>query len=152
MKNQKLILDQTDSKIKSFITVKKVIAPSSGWVHAIRLSLGMSLKQLGRRMNMTAQSVKEIEEREKAGTISVNVLRQFGTSLNMKFIYGFIPQRGSLTEMIEHRAYEMAKEIVLRTSVNMSLEEQKNTEKRLRKAIDEKALEIQQEMPKYLWD
>ena len=29
-------------------------------------------------MNITAQSVKEIEEREKAGTISINVLRQFG--------------------------------------------------------------------------
>lgn len=152
MKTQKLILDQTDSKIKSFVTVKKVISPSSGWVHAIRLSLGMSLKQLGRRMNITAQSVKEIEEREKAGTISINVLRQFGKSLNMKFIYGFIPEKESISEMVKQRALEIAKEIVLRTSVNMSLEEQKNSEKRLRKAIKEKALEIQQEMPKYLWD
>jgi predicted DNA-binding mobile mystery protein A len=152
MKTQKLILDQTDSKIKSFVTVKKVIRPSSGWVHAIRLSLGMSLKQLGRRMNITAQSVKEIEEREKAGTISINVLRQFGKSLNMKFIYGFIPEKESISEMVKQRALEIAKEIVLRTSVNMSLEEQKNSEKRLRKAIKEKALEIQQKMPKYLWD
>jgi predicted DNA-binding mobile mystery protein A len=152
MKTQKLILDQTDSKIKSFLTVKKVIIPSSGWVHAIRLSLGMSLKQLGKRMNITAQSAKEIEEREKAGTISINVLRQFGKSLNMKFIYGFIPEKESISEMVKQRALEIAKEIVLRTSVNMSLEEQKNSEKRLRKAIKEKALEIQQEMPKYLWD
>lgn len=152
MKNQKLILDQTDSKIKSFVVVKKVIIPSSGWVHAIRLSLGMSLKQLGRRMNITAQSIKEIEEREKAGTISINVLRQFGKSLNMKFIYGFIPEKESISEMVKQRALEIAKEIVMRTSVNMSLEEQKNSERRLRKAMKEKALEIQQEMPKYLWD
>jgi predicted DNA-binding mobile mystery protein A len=152
MKTQKLILDQTDSKIKSFVTVKKVIIPSSGWVHAIRLSLGMSLKQLGRRMNITAQSVKEIEEREKAGTISINVLRQFGKSLNLKFIYGFIPEKESISEIVKQRALEIAKEIVLRTSVNMSLEDQKNSEKRLRKAIKEKAFEIQQEMPKYLWD
>jgi predicted DNA-binding mobile mystery protein A len=152
MKTQKLILDQTDSKIKSFVTVKKVIIPSSGWVHAIRLSLGMSLKQLGRRMNITAQSVKEIEERERAGTISINGLRQFGKSLNLKFIYGFIPEKESISEMIKQRALEIAKEIVLRTSVNMSLEDQKISEKRLRKAIKEKALEIQQEMPKYLWD
>jgi predicted DNA-binding mobile mystery protein A len=129
-----------------------VIIPSSGWVNAIRLSLGMSLKQLGRRMNITSQSIKEIEEREKAGTISINVLRQFGASLKMKFIYGFIPEKGNLTEMIKQRALEMAKEIVMRTSVNMSLEEQKNSEKRLRKAIKEKTLEIQREMPKYLWD
>jgi len=152
MKNKKLILDQTDNKIRSFFAVKEVIIPSAGWVHAIRLSLGMSLKQLGKRMNITAQSVKEIEEREKAGTISINVLRQFGASLNLKFVYGFIPENGSLAEIIEHRALDMAKEIVMRVSVNMSLEEQKNSEKRLRKAIKEKALEIQQEMPKYLWD
>ena len=101
MKSQKLILDQIDSKIKSIVVVKKVTIPSTGWVHAIRLSLGMSLKQLGRRMNITAQSVKEI---------------------------------------------------VMRTSVNMSLEEQKNSERRIRKAIKEKALEIQRGMPKYLWD
>jgi predicted DNA-binding mobile mystery protein A len=129
-----------------------VIIPSSGWVHAIRLSLGMSLKQLGRRMNITAQSVKEIEERERAGTISINVLRQFGKSLNMKFIYGFIPEKESISEMVKQRALEIAKEIVLRTSVNMSLEDQKNSEKRLKKAIKEKALEIQQAVPKYLWD
>ena len=54
--------------------------------------------------------------------------------------------------MVKQRALEIAKEIVLRTSVSVVLEEQKNTEKRLRKAIKEKALEIQQEMPKYLWD
>jgi|SRR4030042_2396525 len=152
MKSQTLILDQTDSKIKSFVAVKKVIIPSAGWVHVIRLSMGMSLKQLGKRMNITAQSVKEIEEREKAGTISINVLRQFGASLTMKFVYGFIPEKESISEMIKQRALEIAKEIVMRTSVNMSLEEQKNSEKRLRKAIKEKALEIQQEMPKYLWD
>jgi len=152
MKSQKLILDQTDNKIKSFVTVRKIIIPSAGWVHSIRLSMGMSLKQLGKRMNITAQSVKEIEEREKAGTISINVLRQFGASLNMKFVYGFIPEKESITEMIKQRALEIAKEIVMRTSVNMSLEEQKNSERRLRKAIQEKAMEIQQEMPKYLWD
>ena len=54
--------------------------------------------------------------------------------------------------MIEQRAREIAKEIVLRTSVNMSLEDQKNSEIWLINAIKEKALEIQQEMPKYLWD
>jgi len=70
----------------------------------------------------------------------------------LKFIYGFIPEKESISEMVKQRALEIAKEIVLRTSVNMSLEDQKNSEKRLRKAIKEKTLEIQQEMPKYLWD
>jgi sensor domain CHASE-containing protein len=70
----------------------------------------------------------------------------------MKFIYGFIPEKESISEMVKQRALEIAKEIVLRTSVNMSLEDQKNSEKRLKKAIKEKALEIQQAVPKYLWD
>jgi len=103
-------------------------------------------------LNITAQSVKEIEEREKTGTISLKVLRQVGQVLNMKLVYGFIPKNKTVEKMIEDRAYEMAKEIVLRTSANMRLEDQENTEERILEAIKEKSLELKQEIPKYLWD
>jgi hypothetical protein len=45
-----------------------------------------------------------------------------------------------------------ASEIVKRTSTSMTLEDQGNSESRLRKAILEKAAEIKYEMPRYLWD
>lgn len=152
MKRQRLILEQTDKKINFLKKVDGLVMPSMGWVYSIRLALGMSLRQLGNKLNITPQSVKEIEEREKNGTVSLKVLKQFGQALNLKLVYGFIPINGSLEEMIEKRAYDLAKEIVNRTSISMKLEDQENNPKRVQKAIKEKTDELKLEMPKYLWD
>jgi predicted DNA-binding mobile mystery protein A len=152
MKTQRLILEQIDRKVFLLKKAEYMSVPSSGWVSALRQALGMSLRQLGKRMGITPQSVKEIEEREKSGTISINVLKQVGNSLGLKLIYGFIPEEKSLEEMIEKRAMELAREIVSRTSVSMRLEDQGNSSKRIKKAIAEKAEEIKLEMPKYIWD
>ena len=152
MKKQKLILDQVDRKIREIKLNESFLMPEEGWIYSIRHALGMSLRQLGKKLKITPQSVKEIEIREKNGTVSLNVLRQVGSCLDMKLVYVFIPRTGSLEKMIEKRAFEIAREIVQRTSTSMTLEDQGNSERRLRKAILEKATEIQQEMPRYLWD
>lgn len=152
MNTQKLILDQVDSNIRILKRSQNVIIPHTGWIFSIRKALNMSLRQLGNRMGITAQSVKEIEEREKAGTISIKVLKQTASALNMKFIYGYIPENESLKNMIEERAYELAKEIVLRTSNNMKLEDQENSQARINKSLNEKTEEIIAKMPRYLWD
>ena len=112
----------------------------------------MSLRQLGKRLNITPQSVKEIEEREKQGTISIKVLKQVATALDMKFVYGFIPNDKTLEKMIEKRAAELARKIVLRTSTQMNLEDQKISDERLNKAIKEKTEELKNGTPKILWD
>lgn len=152
MKKQKLILDQLDRKILQMNIPDSFVVPPAGWINSIRQALGMTLRQLGNKLKITAQSVKEIENREKNGSVSLNVLRQVGSSLDMKLVYGFIPKTGSLEQMIENRALEIARDIVRRTSASMTLEEQGNSENRLQKAILEKAAEIKQEMPKYIWD
>ncbi len=152
MKKQKLILDQVDKRIQEIMLLDSFVIPHEGWLYSIRNALGMSLRQLGKRLNITAQSAKEIEEREKNGTVSLTVLRQVGAALDMKLVYGYIPRAGSLEKMIENRAKEIAEEIVRRTSASMVLEDQGNTETRLRKAIQEKTAELKHEMPRYLWD
>lgn len=40
----------------------------------------------------------------------------------------------------------------MRTSHTMKLEDQENREERLQKAIEDRAEQIKQEVPKYLWD
>ena len=70
----------------------------------------------------------------------------------MKFIYGFIPANDSLEKMIEEKANKIAKDIVIKTSNNMKLEDQENSDIRIKKAIDEKTDEIVTKMPRYLWD
>ena len=152
MKKNKILLDQIDNKIINLKSIEDITIPSNGWINAIRSALNMTLNQLGKRLSLPRQNVQAMEERESKGTISLNVLKKFANAMDMKLIYGFIPNEGSLDKIIEKRAYEIAKEIVGRTSVNMNLEDQKNSESRLKKAVKERAEEIKREMPKYLWD
>ena len=152
MNKENLIQEQLDKKILRFRGSEKVAVPPSGWIYAIRKGINMSLRQLGSRLSITPQSVREIEEREKNGTVSLKVLRNVASALDMDFVYGFIPKDRTLKKMIEKRAAELAQEIVERTSINMNLEDQKNTEARLKKSIRAKTEEIIDELPKYLWD
>lgn len=152
MKTKKLIREQLDNKIAKFRDLDDIVLPPQGWIYSIRQGINMSLRQLGQKLSITPQSVKEIEEREKNGTISIKVLRQVAAALNMKFVYGFIPSEITLEGMIEKRAEELARSIVERTSVQMGLEDQKNTPERIEKAIKEKAAEIKNDMSKILWD
>ncbi|TFH38374.1 MAG: mobile mystery protein A [Bacteroidia bacterium] len=152
MKTKRLIREQLDNKIAKFRNLDDIVIPPQGWIYSIRQGINMSLRQLGQRLSITPQSVKEIEEREKNGTISIKVLRQVAAALNMKFVYGFIPSEITLDGMIEKRAEELARSIVERTSIQMGLEDQKNTPERIEKAIKEKAVEIKNNMPKILWD
>jgi predicted DNA-binding mobile mystery protein A len=152
MNERKLIIDQLDQKINRYKNLADEAIPPKGWIYSFRKALNMSLRQLGERLSITPQSVWEIEDREKNGSVTLNVLRQVGQALNMKLVYGFIPEQASLKIMIEDRAKILAKEIVDRTSVSMELEDQKTSDNRLEKAIEEKAQELKTKMPRYLWD
>lgn len=154
MKDNKrlLLIEQLDSKLSCFREVDEVILPSSGWLKSIRTALKMSLRQLGNRMGLSLQSIADMEKREANGTITLNTLKDLARALDMRFVYGFVPNKGSIEQMIEQRAQEIAQEIVGRTHITMTLEDQQNSSERIKKAIAQKTEEIKEEMPKYLWD
>ncbi len=149
---QRLLIEQADRKLAAFRYLDSIVIPEKGWIFTIRIALKMSLRQLGNRLKISPQSVKEIEEREAKGSITLKGLKEAGAVLDMKFVYGFIPKEHNIEEMIEKRAMEIAKEIVMRTSNTMQLEDQKNSKERIEKAIKSRAEEIKSKMPKYLWD
>jgi len=146
----RLQIEQLDRKIEGLTGFSEM--PTKGWISGIRTALKMSLRQLGERMSITAQSAQEIESRESTGNITLNNLREVAEALDMKLVYGFIPREGSLEKMLEKQAYEVARKIVLRTNHTMKLEDQAVGEKRIEKAIRDLAEEIKHEMPRYLWN
>ena len=151
-KKQQLVIGQMDKKLTMFQPVEQVIVPDKGWLNAVRTSLKMTLQQFGSRLHITPQSVNELELREASGNITLNRLREAADALDMKLVYGMVPKHGSIEAMIEKRAKELARKIVLRTSNSMKLEDQENSAERIEKAINEKAEEIKEELPKYLWE
>ena len=150
--SQKLLIEQTDKKLDLLKPLASITIPQEGWIRLIRIALRMSLRQLGNRLKISPQSVKEMEEREANSSITLKGLKEVAAAFNMKFVYGFIPNGQSIEKMIEKRALELAKDIVVRTSNTMQLEDQKNSKERLEKAIKSRAEQIATNMPKYLWD
>ena len=154
MKSSKVqfFLDETQGKLNPFSVLKSEIKPDNGWVNAIRVSIKMSLRQLGERLHITPQGVRDLEKREKEGAITINTLKEVGRVLDMDLVYGFISRHNSLEDMIEERAREIAEEVVLKTRKTIHPKNQKNSEIDTKKEILHKTYEISSTMPSYLWD
>ena len=154
MKSSKVqfFLDETQGKLNPFSVLKSEIKPDNGWVNAIRVSIKMSLRQLGERLHITPQGVRDLEKREKEGAITINTLKEVGRVLEMDLVYGFISRHNSLEDMIEERAREIAEEVVLKTWQNMKLNNPEKPENDIKKAIQQKTYEISSKMPSNLWD
>lgn len=153
MRNQKLLLlHQIDRKLAPFKAIDHATVPPKGWIHHIRTALNMTLEQLGNRMKMSKQGIKKIEEREHTGSISIKSLKEVGRALDMHLVYGYIPNHGTLENLVNSRAEKLARKIVMRTNQTMQLENQGNSNAYIEQAIEEMAIEIKREMRKSLWD
>jgi predicted DNA-binding mobile mystery protein A len=152
MRNDKLQFQQLNEKMDKLTVLQHLIMPPIGWIKAIRNGIGMSMEQLGKKLSITKQAVMDIEKREKEGAITIKSMQEIAKVIDMKFVYGFVPNAGSLEQMIETRSLEIAIKIVQRTSTSMKLEDQVNSKERIEKAIKERAAEIINKTPKILWD
>ena len=152
MGKRSLQLQHLNRKMQGFAKLKEVAIPPTGWIKAIRTALGMSMQQLGNRLNVSKQGVMDMEKREKDGSITIKSLREIARAMDMQLVYGFVPNDGSLDALIEKRATELAIQIVMRTANTMKLEDQANSKTRIEAAIKERAAAIKNEKPKILWD
>lgn len=153
MRNKKkLLIEQLDQKLTFFKKTENVLVPEKGWINSIRSTLNMTMAQLGNKLNITRQGVKKIEESEVKGSISINSLKEIGKVLDLKFVYGFIPNNGSIDKLIDVKAKKLAQKIVLRTNQNMKLENQGISDKKINQSIIDLAVEIKREMRRSLWD
>jgi len=151
-RKKQILIDQLDTKIRQYYSLKSVKPPSGGWIKSIRIALNMSLRHISQRLGTNIANINQIENREIDGTISLNKLKEVAEAMNMEFVYAFIPKEGSIKATLEKRAREIATEIVLRTNQNMALEDQATSDERIKKAIDERTQELVNEIPKLLWE
>jgi predicted DNA-binding mobile mystery protein A len=149
---RRLIIEQMDAKLQPFVPLKNATNPTRGWIHSIRTSLNMTLAQLGKRLSMTQQGAKKIEEREAEGGITINTLKEAAAAMDMQLVYGFVPRDGSLEALINKRAKALATEIIASTHHNMVLENQAVYGNNLTDPITKMARNLAQEVPKGLWD
>lgn len=125
--------------------------PPRGWIYTIRTTLGMTLTQLGRRLDISPQAIAQLEKREAEGQITVSRLREALGAMGIKSTHSVFSST-SLQTIIQQQAERKAREIIMRASQSMSLENQKNSNKRLSLAIREKTRQLEETLPSSLWD
>jgi hypothetical protein len=88
MKNTKqyLIVAQIDKILSPLQVLKNTTVPSKGWIHTLRTALRMSLRQLSAKAYIVPQSLKDMESREVAGTITLNTLRDVANAMDMQLV------------------------------------------------------------------
>lgn len=152
MNKKSVEIYQLNAKMQAFARLQQVVPPPIGWLKAVRTALGMTLQQLSNRRSISKQSIREIEQREVEGSITLKSLREAAAAMDMQLVYGLVPKDGSLDNLIHRKSADLARQIVLRTSNSMKLEDQEISYQRLEKAIEERTTILKNEMPKSLWD
>jgi predicted DNA-binding mobile mystery protein A len=150
--NRKLVLQQIDNRMSAYRGLVSIPQPGEGWIQAIRTALNMTQEQLAKKMGITPQSLSDFEKREKNGTITLNSLKLVARALGMDLVYAITTAEETLEQIIDGKAMEKAREIVNRTATSMELEDQGNSPASLMKAFENKRKELNNEIPKFLWD
>jgi predicted DNA-binding mobile mystery protein A len=148
--DKKLIREQLDGKLDklrpfSFINLE------SGWIKAIREALGMSTAQLGKKVGIDQSRISRLENAEIENNLKLSSLKKIAEGLNMKFVYGFLPN-----DTLENIMYEQAKKIALERMKNvnhtMKLEGQELSDEQKKKTLEDLIQKILIEEPKDFWD
>ena len=111
---------------KRLINIKDIDIqrPPRGWVKAIREALGMTMAQLGRKLDVSQPRIVKIEKSEVDGSITLDSLERVAQALDCRVVYALVP-RESMKDIIEERAHQKAKKRLESTSHTMALEAQR---------------------------
>jgi predicted DNA-binding mobile mystery protein A len=96
---QPLRLRQLEDQLSAERPIVGLVRPSAGWLRAIRQALGLSLKTVAGRLSQTPQAVKQAEESEAAGTISLRRLEAAADAMGCRLVYAIVPKKGSLSAL-----------------------------------------------------
>lgn len=122
-----LKLRQLDDALNRWRSADLSPRPPSGWIKAIRESLGMTATHLAGRLGVTTSTVTRLETSEADDTISLATLRRAAEALGCELHYVLVPKQ-SLADTLEARATELARRQMAAISHTMALEGQSTSQ------------------------
>lgn len=99
--------------------------PSGGWLASVREALGLSQRQIGKKIEASGQAIQQFEQAEAEGRITLRVLRRVAGAMGCELVYLLVPNSGSFTELAEEPTRERAARDVKSVIHTMALEDQK---------------------------
>ena len=125
--------------------------PPRGWVKAIREALGMTTRQLARRIGVVQSRVVDIEKAEVTGSITLESLERAAHALDCELVYALVPRK-PLGTVIEERATNLAKSHIKAVRHSMVLEGQSLDEVDEREQIRQLAKQLAEKSGSKLWE
>ncbi len=115
-----------EPKLNQLKLLLDITRPRSGWLKAIRGALGITTRQLGRRLGSTHQVILRQEEREITGAVTLESLDRAARAMGCRFVYALVPEPryGSLEAILDERARSLARTLAKDVSHSMKLENQ----------------------------
>lgn len=152
MKNDLITLKQLDRQLLSLKEQGAAyLLPKQGWVRTLRKALGMTIKQLAKRLGVDPSRVVKIETSEIEEGITLRSLQSVAKALDCRLVYSFIPE-SSLEEMVKRQARKIAIEQVNRASHNMDLEAQSVEKDWIEDQVKDLMDELLHKSWKHLWE
>ena len=148
--DRKVIRDQLDKKLANLKEFSAAM-PQQGWIKTIREALGLSAAQLGKKAGVDQSRISRLENAEKNGDLKLSSLQKIAKSLNMKFVYGFVPEY-TLEMMAREQAKRIARKRLKILDGTMRLEKQALSQEEQEKALDDMIEKILVDHPKDFWD
>jgi predicted DNA-binding mobile mystery protein A len=125
-------------------------APSRGWLKEIREALGRTERQQAERLGLSGSTLHKSEQSEAEERISLGQLRKLADGLDCQLVYALVPRK-PLTEVVQDRAKQLAKEEVYGVAHTMGLEDQRPTDERIQKQVARRAEELLRGKWSNLW-
>lgn len=148
--DRKLVREQLDKRLEKIKPLASLNL-ENGWIKVIREALGMSTKQLGKKVGIDQSRISRLENAEIENDLKLSSLKKIAEGLNMKFVYGFVPTN-SLEELVREQARRIALKRMAKVNHTMRLEQQELSEDQKQKALEDLIQKIMIEEPKDFWD
>lgn len=148
--DKKVICEQLDKKLAFLKNFAALGMPPKGWIKAIREALGLSASQLGKKAGIDQSRVSRLENAEKDGNLKLSSLQNIAKALNMKFVYGFVPE-DTLEALVRNQAKRIALKRLETLDSTMRLEKQALSKEDQKKALNDMIEKILIDPPKDFW-
>jgi predicted DNA-binding mobile mystery protein A len=140
-----------EDKLLNLMGFKAVPRPPSGWIKAIRESLGMTARQLGLHLGMSAPAATKLEARERNRSITLRDLDRAAHVLGCQVVYALIPY-DSLEQTLNEQAHRTAERLATKAHHHMSLEAQAVPATETRAQINVLAAKLKETLDPRLWE
>lgn len=141
---------QLDRALTGNIEIRSLQRPTRGWIHEIRMALGMSAAQLAARMGARQSTVAKMERTEEEEGISLQSLRRAAEALDCTLVYAFVPHE-SLEATLKLQALRRAEQMVGRVERSMALEAQSRDREVIAEEVEELAAELVRTLSREIW-